>query len=186
MIDTLHSKGLKFVSNRPFLIHSDKGVIKIQDYKKITFTDLDYSETNKVLDSLIKKLQIQLSISDDTSILEFPICKLIYDNWAVFGNKSAVDEIFMNQFYEFINVLYDNNIPDEVNSNLNTLYSLFLKIALKNELETSKSFILNYYNTTTYKNINYKVCKEYLSYGVDHVLVGMNKREYVTQLKSLF
>ena len=185
-IDLIHSKGLKFVGNRPFLMHSDTGVIKIQDFKEVKYNEVDRLRTNDVLNSLYDELQVQLSRSEETNILEFPICKLIYENWTLFGNKSAVGEVLNDQFSQLVSILYDNNVPENIKTKLSTLYQLFLKIASKREYETSRDFITKFYTPPTYGGINYKVCEEYLQYGVDHVLVGMNKKEYVVQLKNLF
>ena len=107
------------------------------------------------------------------------------------ANPDAFVRIFHEQFYPFLNLIFADNIPEDTLK----VFKEFETSARKHHLKALSEKAINYLksnnldyllNTSPSQSLSNNLCKEYLKNGIDHVLVGMRKSNYVDELKNIF
>lgn len=144
-----------------------------------------YSDCFNIIDQQLKKNDPECNISD-ISILAY-----LKENWMNIANPDAFEKIFHELFYPFINLIFDNDIPESTFSVLRKFEALCWKYHLK----TQSSMVTNYLmsNNLDYlldkaltKSLPHVLCDEYLKMGIDCVLIGMRKTNYVNNFEDFF
>jgi aryl-alcohol dehydrogenase-like predicted oxidoreductase len=182
--------GLITIANRPLNCKILNGALRLASYKDNEIGNIKFDDTQP-FDLVFEKILDQLSkhgMKDQWT--EFPILTHLKDKWDKIGNPEAVEAIFHDHFYPFLNSVYEMHIPKEESLLINSLFSsaiLYSKHntnlqAKKIESELIASGIL----PSGAGSLPAKACSHYLNQGINHVLVGMRKSQYVDEFKSLF
>ena len=136
----------------------------------------------------------------DDDPMEFEIIAHLSKTWKAIGNHSAVDALFANYLGPFLNNFYgdiaqkdfiskrmserDRKIITTFNQWCKKYSTQTMSQKCGEVIETLKrngQFPLN-----DKRKIPVIACEEYLKKGLDHVLAGMTRKEYVEELRDFF
>jgi len=191
LIELAKEHGIATFSNRPLNANSGAGALRlvIHDPGKL---ELNSAADGNVHDRCFAIIEEQLKRSGGGSdISEFPMVAYLKDNWTGIPHEGAFKSLFYRSFYPFIASLFNNDTPKEAMS----AFREFEAIAWKYHLRTASARAIAWMESNNLKrllptassqSLPANLCKEYLRLGIDHVLVGMRKPQYVNELKHLF
>ncbi len=191
LLELIKKANLLSFANRPLNSQNKEGIIRFATYEK-DIKKLDQDKSKVLLDDcfhiLSNKLQ-KTGISED--LLSFPVMKLLSNNWMKIGNPEAVQTIFNQYFYPFVEKLYSSKIPSKhriMFKNLERNATLFSK---KELTKKSEFFKMNLIEKGIIKKDDIRplpviACQYYLEAGMDHILVGMKRISYIKDFKDLF
>jgi aryl-alcohol dehydrogenase-like predicted oxidoreductase len=188
LVDIAKENNILTFANRPLNANNEGGLLRlaIYDYGNNEINEIqDFNNCFDVISKQLKKFDSDSKI-EDISILVF-----IKENWKVISNPDAFGRIFYGQFYPFLDLIYNNNIP----KNSLKIFKIFESTAWKCHLKASTEKTIKYLNENNLgdflnnsesHSLSNMLCREYLKQGIDHVLVGMRKTQYVDDMKNLF
>ncbi len=190
LFDWSKELGLITFANRPLNCKIPNGALRLASYKDNEIDNIKFDDSQpfdlvfeKILDRLGKH-----GMKDQWT--EFPILTHLKLNWNKIANPEAVHTIFNDHFYPFLNSVYEEHIPKEESLLINSLFSKAIIHSKHNtNLQAQKvesELIASGIISSDAGSLPSKVCSHYLSQGINHVLVGMRKSQYVDEFKSLF
>lgn len=190
LIDIAKEAGLIRLSNRPFSIHAQT-YIRIEDSTPHPFCESDTKLYREIFDRLKNRIVSKIYELDPTlNIADFPILFAIENGWDKFANDAAVYEIYDGNFISFIHTVFDDELDEELTALLQQLRAGINLKTKYNMSVYSLHFKNTYYKEKNIKDdgtsFNERACLDYFSNGIDHILVGMTRKKYVQQLKTLF
>lgn len=190
LIELARANKLVTIGNRPLNAKGPAGALRLAlavDYERA----LEFEGSSDVFEecmSLVKQQLGKRGLSDDPR--DYAIVSFLSDNWMTVGNPDAVNELFAH-LHRFLDTLYEGEIPTADLDAYRRFYYQAVAcakrvmaartIAFKEEM-ISKG-VLDRNDTRPLALIS---CEKYLNSGLDHVVVGMRRREYVDTLKPLF
>ena len=180
--------GLQTFSNRPLNGSSSSGAVRlVTHYPEVSSATINNSLIVNVLDLIHSKLD-EKGMADQWD--EFPVLVELEKNWNKIGNPEGVASLFGNYLMPFMNALYEEKVPVEVNTLLELLFHEMDILSKRNitivASRLEKDLIDNGLMGIGPGTFPKRLCQYYLSQGVDHVLVGMRKKKYVEELTGLF
>ncbi|MEJ7740128.1 MAG: aldo/keto reductase [Chitinophagaceae bacterium] len=190
LIELARENRLITLSNRPFSMHTKNLYVRIQDVETVPpacdehYCNFTFHKLQSLLVSRLEQLDTPIQLSD------IGIYCAIAEGWNKFTEPEAVYELFDKEFVEFINVVYDYDIPADIRALINDLREFILKSTDQNIKRNSLEYKAKYYKENDIPDhslsFNHHACVHYFRSGIDHVLVGMTRRKYVEHLKRLF
>ncbi|MFN8370976.1 MAG: aldo/keto reductase [Bacteriovoracaceae bacterium] len=179
--------------NRPLNAFSNSGLLRLATYEKF-YQDLNDSESDRHFEfcnNLIYKkcLEIEPLSKDDFATL--PLIKQLRDVWKNLQSIDAVDQVFWGHLFPFLVKMWGgDSIPADESKPFYYLYDLSCKYALKNMTAKTIKFKnqliqQDLINSSSTHSLAHDTIKIYLKSGLDHILVGMRKQEYVEDLIDL-
>ena len=186
------AKKFKLVTivNRPLNAETKQGFIRLATYdSQVTCLNgaSDLLLFENVFEFVLRRLSDQ---GMEGEWDKFPILVHLKSNWSKIGNPEAVEKIFYEHFYPFLNVLYENKIPNELANLLKELFSKAVLYSRKKMTERANELEQKLIASSEIKSNNdsfaYRMCQTYLDKGIDHVLVGLKNNEYVTEFQKGF
>ena len=188
---TAREHGLTTLSNRPLNAKSSFGLVRFATYEG-ELTDLDEQRDRKFLDEFLELLSQRLKeIGARDNIMDFVPIQVITASWASFRNPDLIDHVFDLKLVPFLGALYDEHIDHNVLaafSKLKRIVELYAKRYLSRQAENLRRELVQSgkLNQNDERPFALVACQHYLDAGIDHVLVGMRRTQYVESLKSLF
>jgi aryl-alcohol dehydrogenase-like predicted oxidoreductase len=191
LVEIAKENNILTFANRPLNANDTDGLLRlaVYDYEKI---EVNVADEIQVFNYCFSVISDQLKEFDsDCGVEDISILSIIKKNWMSIANSDAFGGIFQGKFYPFLNLIYNDNIPKESLK----LFQAFESIAWKYHLKTSSEKAIKYIhsnnleyllNKSNPQSLSNSLCNEYLKSGIDHILVGMRKVEYVDDMKSLF
>ena len=183
IISQAKNAGMHILSNRPFNSRNNGIPIRLSKYVRF----VNPNDIHKYLEDFFSLLNEQLIKVSDEDIQSFEVVKLLNSEWANLAFPDLVEAVFQNKLIPFVNALYDGLVPEKVEVQLNQLkihlrnYSLYNGSKITADTMVEKKIISNREDFHS----NSMIIEQYLKEGIDTVLVGMRKPEYVKNLISL-
>ena len=208
VLEFAKEKGIKVIINRPLNAITDKGLVRLADFKSDVFNKAEFLKyldvVNSIEDDFLKDAITNLNLNkDEIGYLSnnFVFGRVLQTNWEKFGSIEHFND-FIEQHLSFkLNNLidfFDEKISDDY---FVQLFDRYMKFVFK-----ILSLISNYYKGFANKRSEYfhSLINEYVpeeiksmtlsqkallvagsAEGVDIVLVGARKEEYVDDVKSV-
>jgi aryl-alcohol dehydrogenase-like predicted oxidoreductase len=188
LIDFCIKKGIKSFANRPLnTIHSGK-VLRLADYSD-EFANVDFEKEQILFGEFLNLIKEQFEKFGETSNPEdFSPINFFIKNRKDIANPEAVNKAVNNHLLPFIEQLQFKE--DKIKKIITELFGYWVLYSKKSittrvfELKASLTSNEVFTNNDN-RNISLMSCENYLKNGIDHVLVGMRKKEYIDDLKSL-
>jgi hypothetical protein len=125
------------------------------------------------------------------SLSDVAVISFLNENWMRISNPEAFEQIFQEQLYPFLSLIYEERIPSKVRSmfrKFEVFARRYLRIAMSNKtvrfIESNQ--LQHLLPTSSNESFAVKLCQEYLDKGIGHILVGMRKENYVEEMSPLF
>ena len=115
---------------------------------------------------------------------QIPIMKEILDNYSSFTNERFITVLWDGHIKLFVSDLLSNNIPEDLNQLMLSIKEGLIMIRKLNLSNEAKGVLsdLGRLNLTKEDNLAKALLNEYRSDGIDHVLTGMRRPEYVESI----
>jgi aryl-alcohol dehydrogenase-like predicted oxidoreductase len=182
--------GIRTLTNRPLNANINGTSIRLA--QNFTCAKEELQNSNNILEEMVKEITLQLKKCDrPETALEFPIIKKLCTSHTLISNPDTLYHLFENEFHPFLQALYDDNIPN----NMLKLYTIFrqycLDLTMININRITTQYKERLINSGAISNNDFRplqtiLVEQYLNFGIDHILVGMRKEEYVNDFSSLF
>jgi len=190
LIELAKKEGIITLSNRPLNASYEGKFLRLADFPiSISKEELDkkdsvvYPKFINSLSVIIKKIDVE------ANIFEFTPIKTIRDYRKKFGNEEAVLQFSNQQLMPFLAAVFDNEVPQDIFDSVNALINnsiVYSKIQLNEKLRTYKEELLKKgILSDLSKPLPIAACEIYLNKGIDHVLIGLRKEEYINQVLPL-
>lgn len=190
LIERSKHYGLKTISNRPLNCFTEHGLLRLANYK---LDDLyqDHKNADAIFEKQIQSLVvkwIEQREDENDKLFDIPLMKQVQDIWYKQNSPDAVDQVFQGYFFPLIANIWGKSLTAEESQPFYELYEHAVQFALGNmnsranmfyEQAISKGLIFE-----SEKPLTHKVIEKYKTFGIDYILVGMRKPEYVDDLKD--
>ncbi|MDD0853180.1 aldo/keto reductase [Halobacteriovorax sp. GB3] len=194
LIDRAKQSGLITFSNRPLNAFKDQRLVRLASYEKL-FSIPTIEEVRAQLDHCLnlmeEKFQSQYS-DDEQRFKELPLVVQLTEIFDTLPTPDAVDQVYFEHFFPLIAKVWGGEgLSAEESAPFYHLYELNQLLARKNMGDIGKSFFTQAQNMGLIqaqgdRPLSVIAIEYYLNNGIDHVLVGMKKIDYVNQLKDFF
>lgn len=192
LIERAQTFGLKTIINRPLNSFSEQGLLRlaINEVDEI-YTDEKNADAifNKCIEPIVVKW---LTVREDEGdkLFDIPLMKQINSIWFKQNSKDAVDQVFMGYFFPLIANIWGADLTPSESKTFYDLYGHAIEFAKHNMNVRARQFEVQAIDKglifESDKTLSQKVIDKYEGFGVDYILVGMRKKEYVDDLKSYF
>ena len=179
------------LSNRPLNAKTVDGVLRLAVYDGDLTIPLREADTQVFADflSIMTEQLVRFGASED--VMEFAVVQYLNKNWQSIGNPEAVDQIFREYLYPFLDRLYGGVIPDRDLKVYRKMYDATVIHSKRERAQRTIEFCNALVSQGVIDQCDKRplpviACGFYLDSGVDHVLVGMREKKYVEEMKALF
>ncbi|MGQ7856702.1 aldo/keto reductase [Pedobacter sp. WC2501] len=189
LISLLKENGIKSFANRPLNINTAGGLIRLAYSQNNITSDFD-QQADHDLQHFLNLIQGKLNSKfGPSSLTDFEPVNQFISTWKAAASHQGVQHLYERILKPFLDFIYsDAQIKDNLT---NQLFKYSLAYASKNmQLKTgqfleglSKNQGIHFENNTELATL---ACRSYLNDGIDHILVGLTKKEYVDQFKTIF
>lgn len=183
---------IKTLVNRPLNAFTDQGLLRLATYHNF-FPQIPKKEALEQMETCLKILEQKIKERDeDLKIREIPLIKQIVSMWMTLPSPDACEQVFFQNFYPLVAKIWggtglkkEESVP---------FFSLF-EIATLLSREKMSERAMNFRDTAEKKGLipiehekelSVLAIETYLNWGADHVLVGMKREGYVTEMASFF
>jgi len=191
LIELARMKGLVTFCNRPLNANTAAGPFRIATYDE-AIRDLDETEEGKIFAKCLDLIHRQLRrVGLAEEPMDFPVLQFLRDSRTEIVDSELVTQIFQERFYPFLNKLYEGSIPQEeigIYWKLQQNVMLYSRRAITRQVLALRRRMIDQGEVLKDdpRPMATIACDQYLKSGIDHVLVGMRRMEYVDTLKELF
>jgi len=185
------------ISNRPLNAFSQNSLVRLATYSEI-IESLDEEKAEAQFNLVMKLIEakwLEEHQKDGEAEIEkledVTLIKQFKDIWKQLPSPDSVDQVYFGNLFPFVAQIWGGNLTVEESQPFYELYEFSQKYSRKNLDSKARKFRDQAISVGLIEEINERdfakeVIATYLNYGIDYVLVGMKKTEYVDQLKSLF
>lgn len=191
LIEMAQSERILTIGNRPLNANAPNGTIRLANYN-VQFKEEQLEKGEKIKAELSVIINAQISkLSSEEITKKGAFLPFLFENWDKIGHTQSIDHIFQQQLFPFVNILFQNTVPD----NTASLMQSFLNICRQSALNNMDKIAVNIKKqlemegaVTESKNkpLQALLCEKYLESGINHILVGMRHTNYVKDLSSFF
>lgn len=197
LIETAKLNNLITISNRPLNAFSQNSLVRLATYSQ-TIDSLDENKAleqfNLVMKLIENKWAEELKKDGESeleSLDEVTLIKQFKEIWKHLPTPDSVDQVYFGNLFPFVAQLWGGSLTVEESQPFYDLYEFSQKYSRKNLDMKARKFrdqaiSVGLIEEISDRDFAKEVVSTYLNYGIDYVLVGMKKPEYVDQLKSLF
>jgi aryl-alcohol dehydrogenase-like predicted oxidoreductase len=174
-------------SNRPLNAKTADGAVRLAEYE--IAPPADCGDAFAPAQAAIARQLAALGASDDA--MDFPVIKFLSENWSRIGNPEAVEDMFRSHVDPFLAGLYGGAVPSEEAVVYVRLYQAASAASVRIRAERTGAFRRELEATGSLspppgRPLPVLACEAYLARGIDHVLVGMRRPDYVDELRGFF
>lgn len=186
-ITTSKANGFYLVSNRPLNANSGSQPIRLS---LVTHKDGLDDEIKLHLANVYGILKTRLKdrhFSND--LYEYEPIDLLQKNWRKFSHPDIVENLFNYHLNPFFEKLFNGKKDKTLKDNINFLKEKLKVKALENSANRTKVFLMTnklYNKKDTIDQHKEKLIRHYLDKGIDSILIGMRRKEYVDNFTSFF
>lgn len=198
LIEMAQMNGLTTMTNRPLNAFTNDQLVRLATYEFMT-KDLDEDKAEKNFQACMQQLKEKWSeataedgLADASDFDEITLVKQFKDLWKTLASGDAVDQVYHGHFFPFIARVWGGsglNAKEAApfyqmleDSHLFARKNMTTRALLFKE-QAQKAGLIPEHST---KVFSVEVIETYLSYGIDFVLLGMRRPEYIDQVKHLF
>lgn len=198
LIELAKLHNLVTMGNRPLNAFTNDQLVRLATYEFMT-KDFDEAKAEKNYQECMQQLRskwIQASSEDEMvdgeEFDEITLVKQFKELWNTLPTQDAVDQVFHGHFFPFIaRVWGEKGLNAKEAAPFYQLLEDAHLFARKNMTARALNFKAQAENvglipSQSDRPFAVDVIETYLSYGIDYVLLGMKKTEYVNQVKHLF
>jgi aryl-alcohol dehydrogenase-like predicted oxidoreductase len=192
LIERAQTFGLKTIINRPLNCFTEQGLLRLATYPVDSLYN-DPTFADKLFNELIEPLVIKwLEVREDEQdkLFDIPLMRQVSQVWSKQNSKDAVDQVFFGHFFPLVASIWGRSLTPEESQKFYELYEHALEFSKvnmnKRALQFEKQAIDKGLLLESEKTLSQKVIEKYASFGVDYILVGMRKKDYVKDLKDYF
>jgi aryl-alcohol dehydrogenase-like predicted oxidoreductase len=191
LIDIARANGIVTLTNRPLNANSDNGPVRLATYEE-EVQGLDERCDGRVLEECLRLVRQRLDeVGNVDDIMEFVPLKIISESWRSFSSTDMVDQVFNQHVLPFLDEIYEGSIKQEVLDAFLRLWQIVALYARRSMTHKARTFQQQMIDkglvtATDVCPLPVIACRSYLDAGIDHILVGMRKPQYVDSLSRLF
>ena len=191
LMQVARSNGLITFANRPLNAYTSAGALRLALYPEDTMAPINESQDRAVVETWLEQVSCQLrAIGEPDDPLAFGVVQHLNRHWMDIGNPEAVEQIFNQYLYPFLMRLYRDEIPEPDRQVCQSLYEVAIRHARLTRSRLTQEFRAALVQrgelaADDRRPLPVVACERYLSAGIDCVLVGMSKVQYVEDLKPL-
>lgn len=192
VIELAKEEGLILVANRPFNAFKDDKLIRLAGYDcfyPIPTKEEVGEHVHYCLELVEKKMS---EFDEDESVYDIPLIKQFIQLWPDLQSPDAVEQVYFGHLFPLIARIWGGEGLDANDSApFYKLFELNEKLSRGNMTELANEFRNQAVNMGLLPNdpeasLTKLAIDFYLQSGIDYVLVGMKKPDYVMQLKEYF
>lgn len=185
-ISQLKEKGLFILSNRPLNTIYENKVLRLNDYKINNINENYEDELFSSFSGIIK--QRLLDLKEETSLESYYPINFFIQNRKDIGNVKAVNKAIHSYLLPFLEALELND--EKTLKTLNELreyWVLFSKISNQNRLDSLKLKLYKegILDKMDKRDFSLILAENYLNSGIDAVLMGLRRKDYINKVKIL-
>ncbi len=189
LIELAKLNKLLTIGNRPLNMNDDDHEFRFVDYSVLyselnePLSDQGFNEFEKLIEERLEQVTGQV-----VKMLDFEPTKILSLARKQFQSVSGVDYFFNNQLLPFFENFCENP-QDPIFEKATDIARDMKLFAMRNMTDKSKKFMVSLRSTGVEEKENYPLtaAKYYLDkVGLDHVLMGMRKKEYIDDLGKEF
>ena len=184
----LKAKGLILLSNRPLNTTYENKVLRLSD-SYIQDIDIVEKNENLLFGSFGAKIKQRLSdIKEDTMLEKYYPIHFFIENRKMIANQEAIDKsinILLIPFLEAIGL--KNEKMFQILRDLRNYWIIFSKYDNQNRLDNLKDKLYNEKKIIKNDNRDFSLtlAEKYIEKGIDTVLMGLTKKNYIDKIKSI-
>lgn len=198
LLETAKAHGLITMANRPLNAFTNDQLVRLATYEFLTDSfseesaEKNYQECMQQLRQKWSEASAEDEIVDGEAFDDITLVKQFNELWKTLPSPDAVDQVFHGHFFPFIARLWgDDGLNAQEAAPFYQLLEDSHLYARKNMSARALSFRKQAQDVGllpegSERSFAVDVIETYLSYGIDYVLLGMRKPEYVDQVKHLF
>lgn len=198
LIELAKLNNLVTMSNRPLNAFSNNQLVRLATYDFLT-QNFDEEKAEKDFNACMKLVEekwIEASkedeLVDSEDFKELMLIKQFKELWKSLSSPDAVEQVYFGHFFPFIARIWGaEGLNAKEAAPFYELLEHSMKYARKNMTKKALDFksqaeSVGLIPTQTGQPFAVDVIETYLNYGIDFVLLGMKKVEYVNQVSHLF
>jgi predicted aldo/keto reductase-like oxidoreductase len=197
LVEQAKFNNLIVMINRPLNAFSDNNLIRLASYTDLVKNiddqkaNLKFQECLEILNKKWIEEQLKEDETDKSDIYSITLIKQFKEVWNCLPTPDAVEQIYFGHLFPFIANVWGKNLTSEESRPFYDLYEISelysrKMLDLKAQKFREQAINVGLIQEISSQNFAKEVIETYLNYGIDYVLVGMRKPEYVDQLKSFF
>lgn len=187
-ISQLKEKGLYILSNRPLNTIYENKVLRLKDYpiENIKFIE---DQENILFDSFTDTIRQRLSsMQEDPSLDSYYPINFFIENRKNIGNDESIDEAIHSYLLPFLDALGLRN--EETIKILRKLRNYWIEFSKSNNQDRLNNLKLNLYkegilDRNDTRDFSLILAENYINSGIDTVLMGLRKKDYIDKIKSI-
>ena len=181
LIHWCKEKGMKTIANRPLNAFKDNELVRLAYYEvdeKLVDPYFQKSCWDQMFQGILKKWQERGGVEQE--LREMPLMSQVKEVWNELPSADAVNQVFLEHFFPLLTKIWGKSLDEKESEPYFGLYDL----AMASALHTSNQKTRNWedsadLNRPQDQKLQRFVCEKYKEFGIDHVLVGMRRKEYV-------
>ncbi len=192
MLELAKENGIITIANRPLSSQDENGFVRFAAYAKVEVKEEEVLADQELLMDLIESLDTKVEEKDpESEAMDFPLVQFLIKHFNEMGNHEAVDEFYRKLREELLDPLYDYDIPQNIKQKIETIKNrskIYSRIKMTRRAHEVKKSLIEKKEiaSSDTRPMPAIACENYLNKGIDHVLVGSRKRDYVDQLQGFY
>lgn len=189
LIELAKSEGIVTVGNRPLNANIENNTIRLAN-NNIHIDGEEIEKGKKIADEIFSTIETEIvKVNWKNKIADTPSLAFLHGNWFNISHIQGIVHIFSQQLNPFIHQLYAGKVPDNLNRQIEVFRLICEKSAL-NQMNQIASAIKKQLEergvvqSTDSRPLQEILCEKYLEAGIDHVLIGMRRTDYVRNFES--
>ena len=198
LLELAQMNGLITMANRPLNAFTNNNLIRLATYEFLTdnldekIALQDFETAMNLIETKWKQNIIDDHMADESDIHQITLIKQFKELWNNLPTPDAVDQIYHGHLFPFLAQMWGGTgVSPEESAPFFRLYEHSLLFSRKNMTTKALAFkkqaeTVGLLPRTNELPFAVNVIEAYLNYGIDYVLLGMKKIEYVEQVSHLF
>ncbi len=191
LIQFAHDHNLITLANRPLNAFAPDGFLRLAQY---TSTLPSRPECDKMLAERLNELQEKIDRQgnkESLNVHELPFIKQFKEMWPSFPTPDVVEQVFLGHLFPLVAQLYGGTLSLEDSQPYYALYEISLARSRRMMTERASKYremleVNGIIDSNAQQPLPILAIQKYLEWGVDHVLVGMKRTQYVRELQPFF
>jgi aryl-alcohol dehydrogenase-like predicted oxidoreductase len=183
VIAAARARGLITLANRPLNAMTPQGPVRL------TTDDEDPGDSAAILAEAMNRMHRRLRDAGEEDVMRFDVLRVLSARLTSLGTADAVDALFAAHFFPLVEALDELDEEGDAEA-FRALYATALAHARRNNARAAAAIRARVEDEGLIprdgRPLPVVACERLLSWGADHVLVGMRRPEYVEQLQELF
>jgi aryl-alcohol dehydrogenase-like predicted oxidoreductase len=198
LLELAKLNNLVTMSNRPLNAFTNEQLVRLATYDDLT-KDFDEAAAEKHYEMCMKLVEEKWAeatkddeLVDMDDFHELTLIKQFKELWKTLPSPDAVEQVYLGHFFPFIARIWgESGLNAKEAKPFYELLDYSLMFARKNMTNKALAFKkqaedVGLIPIETDQPFAVDVIETYLNYGIDYVLLGMRKTNYVDQVKHLF